>query len=164
MLLQLDEAGVLVAEQELDRPELVRLQPRGGAEHVAKERVLRRRERLEHRPLLEELALHLLYAREDLEAGRELIGLHVPDRRGELVDHELHPQLRGLVLDDEEHLVVVRRARPLRREQRVELEVAAVRGVGGEVGEIAGIVLRHGLTIMDREWPRTRNTCASSPR
>ena len=61
-------------------------------------------QRLEHRPLLEELALHLLHPGEDLEARDEQVGLHVLDRRGELVDHELHPQLRGLVLDDEEHL------------------------------------------------------------
>ena len=42
-----------------------------------------------------------------LKHGLEPIGLaHVPDRRLELVDHQLHPQLRRLVLDDEQHLVV----------------------------------------------------------
>ena len=36
------------------------------------------------------------------------------DRRAQLVEHQLHPQLGGLVLDDEQHLVVVRRERVLR--------------------------------------------------
>jgi hypothetical protein len=69
-----------------------------------------------------------------LKHGREAVGLHVPDRRGQLVEEKLHPQLGGLVLDDEQHLVVVRRARTLRREQPRELEVAAVRGFGGKLG------------------------------
>jgi hypothetical protein len=98
--------------------------------------------------LLEELALDLLHAREDLEAGGEAVLPDMLDRRGELVDHELHPQLRGLVLDDEQHLVVVRRARLLRAEQALELKVAAVGGVGGELGDDAGVVVRHRVTIM----------------
>ena len=113
--------------------------PEAGPEHVAELHVLGRRERLQHRPLLEQLALDLLHAREDLEAGRERVGLHVRDRRGELVDHQLHPQLGGLVLDDEQHLVVVRRARALRGEQPLEPQVAAVRRVGREVGDEAGV-------------------------
>ena len=112
-------------------------------------RVLRRREGLEHRPLLEQLALHLLDPRQDLEAGRQAVGLDVRDRRGQLVEQKLHPELRGLVLDDEQHLVVVRRARSLRREQPRQLEVAAVGGLCGELGDVAGVVLRHGLNIMD---------------
>ena len=57
-------------------------------------------------------------------------------RRPQLVEHQLEPELRGLVLDDEQQLVVVGRVaqRPLGREQRVEpevrrvVEVLAVRG------------------------------------
>ena len=112
--------GVLVAEQELDGAVLVRLEPEAGAEHVAEPIVLRRRQRLEHRPLLEELALDLLHAARILKQGEPRSALHVRDRGAELVDHELHPQLRRLVLDDEQHLVVVRRARLLRREQPLE--------------------------------------------
>jgi hypothetical protein len=90
--------------------------------------VLARRQRLQHRPLLEQLALDLLHARQDLETRVEIVGGQVPDRGRELVDDELHPQLRRLVLDDEQHLVVVHRLRQrvLRREQAREVEVAAV--------------------------------------
>src|SRR5688572_6699212 len=141
--LHFHEARVLVAQQELDGAELERLQPRGRPEHVAELHVLRGRERLEHRPLLEQLALHLLHAREDLEARREAVGLHVRDRRLELVDHELHPQLRDLVLDDEQHLVVALRARLLRAEELRQAQVAAVGGLGAELGDELGWAFFH---------------------
>ncbi len=50
----------------------------------------------------------------------------------QLVDHQLHPQLGGLVLDDEQHLVVpwrrarTARERVLRRQQPVEPQVARI--------------------------------------
>src|SRR5207248_5334944 len=110
---------------------------------IAKLQIFTRRERLEHAPLLEELPLDLLHARQDLEAGREIVRLHVRDRGDELADHQLHPEIGGLVLDDEQHLVVVRRARPLRREQHIEREVAAVGTLGAQVGDDSGIVLGH---------------------
>ena len=56
---------------------------------------------------------------------------------GELVDHELHPQLRRLVLDDE-GISSWCDERGRRREQRGKLQVAAVRRVGGELGDVAG--------------------------
>src|SRR4030095_15000450 len=105
----LERCRVLVAEQELDRAVLRRLES-GRMTEVGPERlVLGGRERLQHGPLLEELFLDELHARQDLEARRELIGPHITDRGLELVDHQLHPQLRGLMLDDEQHLVVPRR-------------------------------------------------------
>jgi hypothetical protein len=61
------------------------------------------------------------------------------------VHQQLHPELGSLVLDDEQHLVVVRRARLLRGEQQVEVQVAAVRGLAREIGDDAGIVLGHDL-------------------
>ena len=48
------------------------------------------------------------------------------DGGAQLVQHQLHPQLAGLVLDDEQHLVVVGRERLLRAEDGVELQVVAV--------------------------------------
>jgi hypothetical protein len=135
---QIEHLRSLVAQHELDGTELERLQPGGVAEHVAELHVLGGRERLQHRPLLEQLPLHLFGAREDLEAGREPIGPHVRNRGPQLVHQQLHPQLRSLVLDDEQHLVVVLRARLLRGEQQVEAQVAAVGGLGGEVGVESG--------------------------
>jgi hypothetical protein len=43
-----------------------------------------------------------------LKAGAQLVLRDVGDGRAQLVQHQLHPQLAGLVLDDEQHLVVRR--------------------------------------------------------
>src|SRR5205085_7849008 len=93
MLVELEPPRVLVAQQKLDGAKLERLQARSRAQYVAELEVFGGRQRLEHRPLLEELALDLLHAREDLEARRQVVGSYVLDRPRELVDHELHPQL-----------------------------------------------------------------------
>ena len=147
----LERRGALVAEQKFDRAVLRRLEARRLSQHRAERLVLRRRERLQHRPLLEELLLDELDPGERLEACRELIGLHVADCRPELVDHQLHPQLGGLVLDDEQHLVVTRRLfrgpgqRLLRRQQPVEAEITGIRKPVAKIGDDAGfeVVLRH---------------------
>src|SRR3546814_17914302 len=57
----------------------------------------------------------------------------------ELLDDQLEPELGGLVLDDEEHLVGMHRVaeRMLRGEQRVEAEVVGIAHRGGEVGAYA---------------------------
>ncbi len=95
---------------------------------MAEFHVLARRQRLQHRPLLEQLALDLLDAREDLQARPEFVALQVRDRRAQLVHDQLHPQLRSLMLDDEQHLVVVRRIaqRLLRGQQLRQLQITAV--------------------------------------
>ena len=83
-----------------------------------------------------------------LSAGASSVVAQQIARGRQLVQHELQPQLGGLVLDDEQQLVVMlgRAERPLRRQQRVEVEVAAVAHAVGEVGDDrlldrAGIVL-----------------------
>jgi hypothetical protein len=65
------------------------------------------------------------------------------------VDEQLHPQLRDLVLDDEEEFVVVRRIgqRLLRRQEAVQLEVAAVGHPAFEVGVDA--LLEGALVVFD---------------
>src|SRR5215831_9470288 len=137
----LERGPALVAEQELERAILRRLEAGGAGERRTKRLVLGGRERLQHRPLLEELLLDQLHAREDLEIGRELIALHVAHGSLQLVDHQLHPQLGGLMLDDEQHLVVPRRSlgrareRLLRREQLIEAEVARVSQLAAEIGD-----------------------------
>ena len=103
--------------------------PEDGPEDVAELHVLRRRQRLQHRPLLGQLPQHLLAARAASSGTRQSsVVAQVRDRGAQLVDHQLHPQLGDLVLDDEQHLVVVRRVRQrlLRRQQPVQLQVAAV--------------------------------------
>ena len=70
----------------------------------------------------------MLDAGDALEGGRELVGSQHSARLAQLVQHELEPELSALVLNDEQQLVVVlgRRERMLRCQQRVEFEVAAV--------------------------------------
>src|SRR5678816_3502855 len=75
----LGHVGVLVAEQELDQPVLKRLEAGCRSEHVAEFHVLARRQRLEHSPLLEQLALDLLHAREDLQAWTEFAAAQMRD-------------------------------------------------------------------------------------
>jgi len=147
----LEHRCVLVAQGELDLSVLQRLEAGGRAQHATELQVLRGRQRLQHSPLLEQLALHLLHPRQDLQAGVHVVALQVGHRGGELVQHQFHPQLRDVVLHDEKHLVVMRRIaqRPLRRQQGVQLQVAAVGDLPVEVGldacfEIA-LVVAHGL-------------------
>ena len=102
-----EHPGVLVAERELDGPVLRGLEAARVAQHAAELHVLGRRERREHRPLLGERALDVLDARDALQRGCELVVAQQPARGRQLVQHQLQPQLRGLVLDDEQQLVVV---------------------------------------------------------
>ena len=78
------------------------------AEDAAELHVLGGCEGFKHGPLVEELHLDEFDARENLERGRDAVVADVFDGGGELMDHQLHPELRDLMLDDEEHLVVVR--------------------------------------------------------
>ena len=143
---QAREVAVLVAEQELDAAILERLEARRRPEHVAKLHVFAWRERLQHRPLVEQLLLDHFHPGQDLQARRGVVCGEVRDRRLEFVDDQLEPQLRGLVLDDEQHLVVVRRVaqRMLGVQHPVQAQVALVIEPTAEVGfyaflEIAAI-------------------------
>ena len=72
-----------------------------------------------------------------LSAGCELVGAQQVAAPSELVEHELQPELGGLVLDDEQQFVVMRGVaqRLLRAEQVVEVEVVAVESSAAEVGD-----------------------------
>ena len=120
--------GVLVAKQELDHAVLLRLEPRGRPEHMAELLVLGWRQGFQHRPLLEQLALDLLDPGEDLQARIGLVGRQQCRGRPQFVDDQLHPQFADVVLDDEQHLVMVGRLaeRLLRGQQGVQLQVATV--------------------------------------
>ena len=135
-----EHPGVLIAEQELDRAVLVRLEPGGVAEEPAELCILGGREGREHRPLLGELALDVLDARDALERGLQLVVRNERPRGEQLVPHELEPELARLMLDDEEHLVVMLRRADghLGREHPVELQVRAVAHPVLEVGDDLG--------------------------
>ena len=78
-------------------------------EEAAELGVLGGGERGQHRPLLGQRLLDVLDPGEALERGREVVGPQQVAGRAQLVQHQLEPELGGLVLDDEEQLVVLRR-------------------------------------------------------
>ena len=165
----LEHVGVLVAQQEFDLAILQRLETGRRPQHAAELQVLRRRQRLQHRPLLEQLALHLLHPRQDLQAGIDVIGLQVQDRCLQLVDQQLHPQLGDVVLHDEQHLVVMRRLaqRLLCRQQGVQMQIAAVGDLSVEIGldtgfEIA-LVVGHGVPSRFRKTAMVTAAARSVP-
>src|SRR5664279_1030397 len=88
--------------------------------------VLGRSEGRQHRPLVGHLPLHVFHPGQPLERGAEVVRGDQRHRGPDLVDHQLHPQLGGVVHDDEEHLVVMIREWLLRTEQLVQVQVAAV--------------------------------------
>ncbi|MCY1355789.1 hypothetical protein D3C87_1601730 [compost metagenome] len=85
----------------------------------------------QHRPGMHQLIKNPRDPRQHLERGRQLSQSNVLTGGIELVQHQLHPQLRGLMLDDEQHLVMVRRQRVLCAENAPQIQVVAVaHGVG----------------------------------
>jgi hypothetical protein len=97
------------------------------------------------------------HPRQHLEGLVELVRRDPALGRHQLVQHQLHPQLGGLVLHDEQHLVVRRRERALRPEQGIELQVVAVAHRMAEIelgmlvlndllGRRRRLVLGHGQT------------------
>jgi hypothetical protein len=130
---RLHHHAALVAEEELHHAVLERLEARRGAERAAKGRVLGRRERREHVPGLVQLRHDARHPREHLERRLQVVGSNVIARCGELVDHQLQPELGCLVLHDEQHLVVVARERALRAQHGLELEIVAVAHRAGEI-------------------------------
>ena len=91
---------------------------------------------IQHRPLLGQLAQHLLGACQYLARLPDLVALQVADGRAQLVDHQLHPQLGHLVLDDEQQFVMVDRIgyRLLRRQQSIQSQVTAVGQASFQIG------------------------------
>jgi hypothetical protein len=85
-------------------------------------------ERIKHFPLAVQLILNMPHAREVLDGRGEPIVLHVSYRATDFVNEQLDPQLRYLMLNDEQHLIMVWRLaeRRLRRQQPVELQIARV--------------------------------------
>ena len=130
------QVGVLVAEDELDRPVLERLEARRAGQRPAEFGVLARGEGGQHRPLLDERPLDVLHPGQALQSVAQLVVVQEAAGGPQLVEHKLQPELAGLVLDDEQQLVVVLRAahRVLRVQQPVEIQVAAVGHRPAEIG------------------------------
>ena len=69
----------------------------------------------------------------------ELVLLHITDRCLQLVNQLLDPEFRNLMLDDEQHFIMVRwlGERPLLREQTIKAEVPCIAHPILEIGDDA---------------------------
>src|SRR6266487_1778979 len=119
----------LLAHQELDLPELLRLKSAPRLEPVAEREKVERRDRLEHIDLGNE---GLEDGEDALQRGRckwRVVRAQELLEIVELVQHLLEPQLVDLMDDDEERLVVLELAGvgDLQREQLVEPQVTRIR-------------------------------------
>jgi hypothetical protein len=95
----------------------------------------------------------VLDAGDSLQGCTQVVGPEVFGGAAEFVQHQLEPEFRGLVLDDEQHLVMVlRRADgPLGAEQRGQLKIRPVTHSGTEIADdplvqFSGVLL-HGHSV-----------------
>ena len=159
-------AAFLLPSMEFEQPVLLRLESGRAPERVAERGVVEGRHRRQHFPHRQQLRLDAGDAREHLERGVEIVTAHAFHHRRQLVSHEPHPQLRHLVHDDEQHLAVFGRQRPLRAEQLVEVQVVAV-GLGIAQVPVHRLVLQvdgaAGVLVLwwsglHAEWHHNRGT------
>ena len=151
---QLQEGGVLVAQDILDGAILCGLQPRGGTEHMPELGVFAGRQGLQDAPLLEQLTLDLFHPREDLEARVE-VGRRGCARMAARSSWRMSLNHSSLVWCwmMNKQLVVVRRIAqgPLRVQERVEAQVLRIGLPAGQIAvdpgfevPLQGVVVGHG--------------------
>ena len=124
----LDRRLRLVAEHELELPELIGLKAARRFEPLPKRLELERRHRLEDVELRDQ---HLEDGEDALQRVLRAIRIARVEQRDHAIDfvqHLLEPQLVDLVNDDEEHFVVFGSfgARPLQREQLIDRQIGSV--------------------------------------
>jgi len=155
MGMNVDRRGVLVADQELDHAVLPGLKAGGLPQQSAKLGIFARCHGAKDVPGRVELLEDARYPRQCLEGRLQIVRGNQPAGGIELVNRKLHPQLRRLVLNDKQHLVMGAGKRLLRLQYPAELKIA---GIGdlfglihcaciltrGSVAEIPGTIPRPG--------------------
>src|SRR5687768_10738698 len=126
---------VFVAQDEFHGAVLAGLESGGVPEEAPELRILRGRQRGQHGPLFGEGLLDVLDAGDALQGRTQIVCAEVGGGAAQLVQHQLEPELGGLVLDDEQHLVMVFRCADglLRAQQRGQLKVRPVTHPGTEI-------------------------------
>ena len=114
-----EKLRVLDPEPILKLAKLDRLEPRRGAQHIAKRAVIDRGERRQHIPRHGHHRLDPADPRQGLIGFGVAVPGHQPGRQRDLVEHLLEPQFLGLVDDDEQHFVMQPGSRALGTEQIV---------------------------------------------
>ena len=125
----IEDGRVLEAEEELDLPELDRLEPGGRIQVIAEAEEVLRPHRLQDPHLVDEQALDLHHAAQKPRPLVDVVLLDLLRRAVHLVEDELEPELVDLMNDDEERFVVVR-GRGEALLQLEELRDPEVRAVG----------------------------------
>jgi hypothetical protein len=95
--------------------------------------VFGRRHGGQHVPGMHQLVHDARHPRQHLEGRRQVAGADVGAHGLQFVQHQLDPQFAGLVLDDEQHLVVVGRERMLGRQDLAQAQVVAIAHAAAEV-------------------------------
>ena len=126
MLVRLEHRRILVAQRKLDAAVLRALESARVGQVGPDRAVFGGRHRGQHVPGVHQLLHDPAYPRQHLEGAAQFIRSDATDRAVQFVQHQFHPQLAGLVLDDEQHLVVVGRQRLLRVQHLVEMQVVAI--------------------------------------
>src|SRR5258708_29352642 len=106
VLVSMDHRSILVADKKLDHAILPGLEAGGVSKPPAKLRVLARRHRTKHVPGRVELLKDARYPRQCLEGRLQIVGGNQSASDTQLVNRKLHPELRRLVLDNKQYLVV----------------------------------------------------------
>jgi hypothetical protein len=102
----LEHGGVLVAQRKLDAAVLRALKTAGLAQVGADGAVFGRRHGGQHVPGVDQLLHDAADSGELFEGVAEFVLRDIGYRRAQFMQHQLHPEFAGLVLDDEEHFVV----------------------------------------------------------
>ena len=154
---------VLGPGQELDLPELHRLEAAGRGERRAEGQEVLRGHRLQHVDLLDEHPLDRVRALQPQPGQVVLAGQHPVPGVAELPEQELEPQLVDLVDGDEQQLVVGRRVgdRDLLVEQLGNAQVAAVRQPPALFAEPPVPVLHDGDYACSPDRPTNAGACRS---
>ena len=128
-----EHRGIFVAHGEFDAAVLEALKTAGVAQVRADGAVLGRCHGGQHVPGMDQLLHDPGDPCQLLEGRIEFVRRDVMHGSRQLVQHQLHPQLAGLVLHNEQQFVVIGRQRLLRIQDGVELQVVAVAHVTAEV-------------------------------
>src|SRR5690349_20085457 len=95
-----DHICVLVAEDEFERPILIRLKSGRSAEAITERRIVGRRHCRQYVPRLCQLGLNASNPTEHLERRTQIVASNVFERGRQFVETQLYPKLTCLMDDD----------------------------------------------------------------
>ena len=121
-----EHGGIFITQRELNATVLRTLKTAGVGKVGTYGAVLGGCHGGQYVPGVDQLLHDFAHAGEFFKSITQFICRHVCNRRAQLMQHQLHPEFTGLVLDDEKHLVVVGRQRFLCAQNGVKLQIVAV--------------------------------------